>query len=249
LSGCLFIPTPSPSHRCRCRPTRMGRAATPGAGRTQSRARCLSPSDSRRPAHPLGLRVRVDRWTLLSLYPGWPQAQTAAALGPIANQCTLPPPYLTPGGRRAAGAGPTRPSRPTAQRSCRPTGVALRRLDGHLPAAARDAQELASVRYSGRPLGRPRRSAARSRNAGRGRRPDPRRYAVAPPVVQRRRQVGVVADELGRQQLFCRVKVVGVPGLDPAADDGLRICGHSRVRTSAEDPRAARLTPGLAVRR
>jgi hypothetical protein len=41
---------------------------------------------------------------------------------------------------------------------------------------------------------------------------------------------GVVADELGRQQLLRGVKVLGVPGLYPAADDGLRdFCRHARV--------------------
>ena len=43
-------------------------------------------------------------------------------------------------------------------------------------------------------------------------------------------QVGVVADELGRQQLLRGVKVLGVPYLYPAADDGLRVlCRHARV--------------------
>jgi hypothetical protein len=43
-------------------------------------------------------------------------------------------------------------------------------------------------------------------------------------------QVGVVADELGRQQLLGGVKVLGVSGLHPAADDGHRVvCRHARV--------------------
>jgi hypothetical protein len=43
-------------------------------------------------------------------------------------------------------------------------------------------------------------------------------------------QVGVVADELRRQQFLRGVKVLGVPGLYPAAEDGLRVfCRHARV--------------------
>jgi hypothetical protein len=36
-------------------------------------------------------------------------------------------------------------------------------------------------------------------------------------------EVGVVTDELGRQQLLRGVKILGVPRLHPAADDGLRV--------------------------
>jgi hypothetical protein len=53
-------------------------------------------------------------------------------------------------------------------------------------------------------------------------------------------KVGVVADELGRQQLLRGVKVLGIPRLHPAADDGLRLaCKHARVPLRQRSDHAA----------